>query len=140
MKLYQKQVFSTISSQYNFLSKIQQYHDEIGFPIHVSVKHKQVKNNYSTSTTLFSNIQNNLEPHHIVLVKQYLPATIYKIAYDTYMRRCYHETKLQIAFLQGAMEQIQEYDPFYLTMDDIHEMDMVWTSLSYKLVYYREKI
>lgn len=132
MRLYRKDLFPNLS-QYNFLKKIQQFHDETNLPIYISIKRLPVV----PPSTIISEFQQKMEPFHIELVKKYLSPKIYRIAQDTYKRSQYHQIKLKITFLENAIQQIQEYDVFYLNMDDIHEIDMVITCLSYQQMDYR---
>ena len=85
-------------------------------------------------------MEERLLPHHLDLVCQYLPITTLQTAQETYIRSRYEKYKLQAAFIENAMEQIRNYDPFFLTMDDVHESDMLMTGLISKKLFYEEKI
>lgn len=133
MHLYRIDLFPDLS-HYAFLYKIQQYHDETHLPIYVVLKSiPRIQ-----SSILFSNMKQHLDHHHITLVREYLPPSLYKIARETYRRFQYRLVKAKRLFLEQALRQIQDYDDFYLTMDDIHEIDSVMTSLLYQELYYRE--
>lgn len=134
MYFHVKQIFPNLS-QYNFLNKIGQFHEETDHRIYVSVKKNPF---FYTRSTFLENMNENLGLYHKQLVQKYLSPNVYKVARETYRRSLYHQTKLQIEFLKNAIQQIREYDEFYLSMEDIHEMDSVMTSLLYKKLYYME--
>jgi hypothetical protein len=83
-------------------------------------------------------MKQHLDHHHITLVREYLSPSLYKIARETYRRFQYRLVKAKRLFLEQALQQIRDYDNFYLTMDDIHEMDSVMTSLFYQELYFQE--
>ena len=119
-----------------FLKKIQDFHNETGLPIWVSLRPWKRPEH---SDWLWR-AGDRLLPQHRDLVRQYLPATTVQIARDTYTRSQYHKYKLHVAFVENAIAQIQDYDPFFLTMDDIHDSDMLLTDLISKKLFYQEKI
>ena len=134
MRLYRKNLFPDVF-QFGFLHKIQQYHDETNLPIYVALKFlPQIPH----PSGFLSNMKQHLAPHHKIWVKEYLPPTVFKMARQTYRRYHYHHIKAKRLFVEQALEQIRDYDEFYLTMDDIHEMDSVMTTLFYQELYYRE--
>jgi len=135
---YVKDVFKDIKG-HDFLGKIQEYHDETGEPIYFSIRLKIPKGS-PQELTFLKNMKTHLKTHHLELVKNYLPLSAFRVAQKTHLKSQYYKSKLECALIENAIRQIQEYDPFYLTMDDIHEGDMMLTSLTYKKMYYEEKI
>lgn len=127
------------TSTHPFLKKVQEYHDETGNPIELSMKRKK-KPHCPQEKQLLRGIQQNLLPHHIDMIRQYIPPRAHKTARETFLWSQYHEIKQRIAFIENAVQQIQEYDPFYLTMDDIHGSDMMLTELISAMIYYREMV
>jgi len=123
----------------SFLRKVEEYHQETGNPIHISIRMKSPPH-CPTEKRLLCHVKTNLLPHHLDLVRQYLPKTVMKTAQGSHIRSYYYRYKLQVAFVENALEQVQEYDPFFFTMDDIHESDMLMMDLLSKKVFYEEKI
>ena len=141
MRFFVENVFenrdsSTFSS---FLEKIQEYHDETGLAICFSIRLKSSLPCHEEPSWLRT-IEEQLLPHHLDLVRQYLPITTLQTARDAYIRSRYDKYKLQVAFVENAVEQVRDYDPFFLTMDDIHQSDMLLTGLISKKLFYEEKI
>jgi hypothetical protein len=134
MRFFVQNVFE--NSSISFLKKIQDYHEETGLPIEVHIRLKTPRHSPSWLGTM----EERLLPHHLHLVRQYLPTTTLRTARETHLRSCYDKYKLQVAFVESAMEQVRNYDPFFLTMDEIHESDMILTSLLSKKQFYEEKI
>lgn len=120
----------------SFLRKIQEYHEETGLPVEVSIRLKPAPRCPSWLGTM----EERLLPHHLDLVRQHLPATTLQTARDTHLRACYDKHKLQAAFVENARDQVRDYDPFFLTMDEVHESDMLLTSSLSKKRFYEEKI
>jgi hypothetical protein len=135
---YVKEVFKD-PTMYCLLRKIQEYHDETGEPIYFSVRLK-FPFCCPQESQFLNNMKTYLKTHHLELVKKYLPVATYKTAQKTHIRHQYYQTKLESVFIENAIQQIQEYDPFYLTMDDIHEGDSMLTNLEFKNIYYKEKM
>jgi hypothetical protein len=123
----------------SFLGKIEEYHQETGSPIYVSIRMKFPPHS-PTEEMLLSHIKTNLQPHHLDLVRYYLPKTVIKAARASHIRSHYYKYKLQVSFVEHALKQVQEHDPFFFTMDDIHESDMMMMGLLSKKVFYEEKI
>lgn len=123
-----------------FLQKIQQYHEETGNLIRMSMKKKKRATSCPVEAGLLHTMQNNLLPHHLEMVRQYLPPRVYKKARETFLWSQYHQLKQKISFIEDAVQQVQEYDPFYLTMDDIHEADMMLTQMISRMMYYHGMI
>ncbi len=132
MKCFVRNVMEEDRHASVFLQKIQDYHDETGLPIFVSIRRKPPQR---PATWL-----RGMLPQHLDLVRQFLPATTIQTARRTYMRSQYDKFRFQEAFVQAAILQIQEYDPFFLTMDDIHQSDMLQMGLISKKQFYQEKI
>lgn len=106
-------------------NKIQEYHDETQQTIRCNVRIKR-KSGCKTEYNLLQKIKKNLTEHQIQCLKQFIP---YDHAKKLYWKEKYEKYKLQVDFLENAMNQITEYDPFFLTMDDRHEIDMLLTNL-----------
>lgn len=132
MKCFVRNVLEEDRHASAFLQKIQDYHDETGSPIFVSIRHKTPQRPVAWLRGML--------PQHLDLVRQFLPATTLQTARRTYLRSQYDKFRLQEAFVQAAILQIQEYDPFFLTMDDIHQSDMLQMGLISKKQFYQEKI
>lgn len=139
MRFYVDNVFKN-STNVSFLEKIQEYHNETGLAIDVRIRLKTRQCCSEEEDRWLGTMEERLLPHHLDLVRQYLPTTTLQTARDTYLRSCYDKYKLQVAFVENAMDQVRDYDPFFLTMDDIHESDMLLTSLLSKKLFYEEKI
>ena len=140
MKFYVDKVFEN-STNVSFLEKIQEYHNETGLPIDVRIRLKTCQCCPDEQEVRWlETMEERLLPHHLDIVRQYLPTTTLQTARVTYLRSCYDKYKLQVAFVENAMDQVRDYDPFFLTMDDIHESDMLLTSLLSKKLFYEEKI
>lgn len=139
MRYYVQNVFEESDNKYTFLEKINEYHEETGLPISLSIRRKFPLSFHKEPSWLRS-MEERLLPHHLDLVCQYLPITTLQTAQETYIRSRYEKYKLQAAFVENAMEQIRNYDPFFFTMDDVHESDMLLTGLISKKLFYEEKI
>lgn len=140
MSYYVNDVFEDeIKKHYYFLRKIQEYHDETGNPIYFSIR-LNIPMGSQQELKLLQNMKNNLKTYQLDNVKQYLSKTTHKTAQKTYNKTQYYKCKLKYAFIENAIQQIQEYDPFHLTMDDIHECDNFMLNLTYKKMYYEEKM
>lgn len=122
-----------------FLQKIQEYQKETSRPIYMSMKKKR-EISCPVEMELLDNIQNNLLPHHLEMVRQYIPSSVYKKARETFLWSQYHKLKRKISFIENAVQQVQDHDPFYLSMDDIHEADMMLTDMISKMMYYRDLV
>lgn len=133
MKCFVRSVLEEDRYTSAFLQKIQDYHDETGLPIFVSIKCKPPP--YCPATWLRAML-----PQHTDLVRQFLPVSTVQTAYRTYWRSQYEKCKLQEAFVRDAITQVQEYDPFFLTMDEIHQSDMLVMGMISKKQFYQEKI
>lgn len=112
-----------------FLQKIQDYHDETGLPIFVSIRHRPPPKRSAAWIR-------DMLPQHTDLVRRFLPTTTIQTARHTYRRSQYEKHKLQEAFVRDAIHQIREYDPFFLTMDEIHQSDMLMMRLISKKQFY----
>lgn len=134
---YVQDVFESIKS--GFLEKVRDYHDETGRPIYVSIRVKKPPC-CPDEKQLLQNMQTYLRGYNLELVGQYLPLTTHKKARETHIRTQYYNYKLKIAFIEDAIQQIGGYDPFYITMDDIHETDMLLMELINRQMYYKEKM
>ena len=135
MKCFVQDVFENTDSLF-FLKKIQDYHEETGLPVEVRTRLKTQR----PSPSWLETMEERLIPHHLDLVRQYLPRKTLETAKGVYLRACYDKYKLQVAFVENAVDQVRDYDPFFLTMDEIHESDMLLTSLLSKKRFYEEKI
>lgn len=139
MKYFTQDVFGNVGEKNYFLKKVQEYHDETSEPIYFSA-HIRKKPRCLNELELLSNIRIHLNAENTDLVKKFLPLTTIKTARDTYIRSQYYKHKLEIVFIENAVHQIQDYDPFFLTMDDIHESDALLLDLITKKMYYEEKL
>lgn len=136
MHKFVKNVFPTSP----ITQKIQEYHDDTGEPIYFSLKQPFSLKTCPQETKLLQDIKQHLLPHQLSLVHQFLPSQVYETARKAFLREQYYRLKLQSVFLEHAIEQIREHDPFYLSMDDFHDMGMMLTELSYQQLYYKEKM
>lgn len=121
------------------LRKIKDFQEETGTTINVRYKNKKIQSDQE-ELFLLQKIGVHLLPHHISLVGQFLPLRILDEAKKNFHRTRYNTIKKQIQFLTEAMEQIREYDPFYFTMDDVHESDMMLSDLMLRGMYYEEML
>lgn len=125
--------------KHNFLKKIQDYHEETGSPIYFSFHLNKPLNNPEEKRFL-QNMTSNIGENNLGLVKQFLSQRTYDKAKETHLKSKYYKYKIQSMFIENAIEQIRGYDPFYFTMDDIHDADAFQTVLVYKKSYYNEKM
>lgn len=140
MRFFVQNVFEKSNNICSFLDKIQEYHDETGLPISFSIRLKFAQRSSDESNHWLTTMEERLLPQHLKLILEYLPMTTIKKAQDNYIRSRYDKYKLQVAFVQHALDQIRKYDPFFITMDDIHQSDMLLTGLMSKKLFYEEKI
>jgi hypothetical protein len=148
MKCFVQNVFENTGKNNNtnfsssFLQKIQDYHEETGLPVSVPVRLKPPPRDCSEEgkNGWLRTMKRRLLPHHFDLVRQYLPMTTLHTARETYIRTRYNQYKLQVAFVENATDQVRGYDPFFLTIDEVHESDMLLTLLVSKKLFYEEKI
>ena len=122
-----------------FLKKIQQYHDETAEPIYFSMRLPSPLRCPEELKQLCG-MKERLQPHHLDLVHQYLPRNTVKTARHNYFRSQYYKSKLKVGFVMNAILQIQEFDPFYITMDEIHHSDHLMMELISEKQFYEEKI
>jgi hypothetical protein len=113
------------------LQKIQAYQEETQEPIPT---HK--KTACPEEKKRLREVRDRLLPHHISLVRQYLPRRVY----ENVWRSQYRQLRRRLVFLENAIAQIGEYDPFFLTMDDIHDADRIMTGLLSRMVFYRDRV
>lgn len=132
-------VFQDNDENLLLLQKLQEYQKETGDVIHTpKARYKPL--GCPKEAILLRGIQNNLLPPHIDLIRQYLPLDVVKTAQMTHMRAEHRKLEKKVFFLENAVRQIGEHDPFFLTMDDIHEVDMMLTQFLSKMAYYHENI
>jgi hypothetical protein len=139
MKYFTHDVFGNVGEKNYFLRKVQEYHDETYEPIYFSTRIRK-KPGCLNELELLNNIRVHLNAENTDLVKEFLSLRTIKTARDTYVRSQYYKYKLEIVFIENAVRQIQDYDPFFLTMDDIHESDALLLDLITKKMYYEEKL
>jgi hypothetical protein len=140
MRFFVQNVFEKSDNTCSFLDKIQEYHDETGLPISFSIRLKFAQHSPDESNHWLTTMEERLLPQHLELILEYLPMTTLQKARNNYIRSCYDKYKLQVSFVQHSLDQIQNYDPFFITMDDIHQSDMLLTGLISKKLFYEEKI
>ena len=87
---------------------------------------------------LLRDIEKKTYPHHITMIRSFISQSVMKNAKKTHIKKKYRIVQKQIRFLESAVQEIQEYDPFYLSMDDIHESDMMLSTLMLRAMYYEE--
>ena len=124
-------------SQHICLQKIEEYHNETGETIYVSGK-KPYPHGCPREKYFLRTIQQELPPSHVQLVKEYLSQQTLETAKKNHMRNCYHEMKWRILFLETAIQEIQKQDPFYLTVEDVDELNCLITDMIFKKLYYQE--
>lgn len=135
MKCFVQQIFPHYY-QYPFLQRIQDYHDETGEAIHISMKY--YSNGCPVESALLTTISNQFTAHHIALVSEYLPPRVFLMARYIYHRTQYNDLKKQSLFIEKAMRQIGEYDNFFMSMENVHECDALLTLLLQQRLYYQE--
>lgn len=121
------------------LSKVQDYHDETGNCIRFSLRLKP-KPECPEELRHLRAMKARVGSYHLDMIKKYLPLSALKNARQTYFKNQYYKSKHQETFLKNAIQQILEYDPFFLTIDDIHEMETMQLKMTYKRIYYEEKM
>lgn len=131
-------VFSERMTSSACLQKINNFQQETGMTIHVHFKNKKKCLTDPDELLLLQKMRAHLLPHHVGLVGKFLPTRVVDEAKKNFHRTRCHTIKKQIHFLTEAIQQIQEYDPFYLTMDDVHESDMMLSDLMLRRMYYEE--
>lgn len=124
--------------QHPFLQRVQDFHNETGEPIYLSIKQYSIT--CPTESKILNTISQHLTPHHISLISGYIPKHVMDTARHTYHRTQYHKIKQQSLFIENAVQQIGEYDPFFLSMDNIHDHDALLTSLLQQKSYHQEQI
>ena len=132
-------VFPDIISTCTCLQKIRDFQEETTTTIHVPYK-KQPSFGCREELKLVRNIEENVLPHHIQLIYSMMPLHVLANAKKTFFRMKYHDIGKKIRFLTNAVQQIQEHDPFYLTVDDVNESDMLLTDLMWRQMYYEEML
>lgn len=139
MKYFTQDVFGTKHDDNIFLRKIKEYEDETGEPIYLSGR---IRDHFGCreELELLGNIRQYVSTDNTDLIGSFLSMTTIKKARETYYRSQYFRCKLKALFIENAVSQINEYEPFFLTMDDIHESDSLVLNLEIKKVYYQEKL
>lgn len=122
------------------LQKMKEFQEETATTIQVPCEKRQVSFGCCQELELLKKIQENVLPYHMTLICSMIPLHVVATAKKTFFRRKYHNIKKKIQFLTHAVQQIQEHDPFYLTMDDVHESDMLLTDLMLRQMYYEEML
>lgn len=123
-------------SQHACLQKIQDYQEETGDIIYVSGRIPQF--HCPREKQFLMTLEQQLPSSHLQLVKEYLSERTLHMAKRNQMRQHYHEMKWRIRFLENAMQEIQHHDPFYLTVEDVDELNSLITDMIFKKMYYQE--
>lgn len=110
---------------------LEQYHQETGQPVFLP-RQKPPPTPTSLSTQRFE----RLLPEHLVLIRSFLPRRVLREARAAHYRKLYHQFKLRVVFIEEALRQMRDYDPFFVAMDDVHEADAELTTMASAMAYY----
>lgn len=136
---YVSEVFGEATSLPSCLLKIDDYHDETGNSILFSIRLKP-KPECPKELKHLHTMKSRVGSYHLDMIKKYLPMSALENARQTYFKNQYYKSKHQETFLRNAIQQILDYDPFFLTIDDIHNIEMIQLKITYKRIYYEEKL
>lgn len=130
---YVGDVFPKQQHQYRFVEAVEQYHRETGQPVFLP-RQKKKKEDGAAAALL-----SRLLPEHLELVRAFLPLRVLREARAAYYRNLYHALKLRVVFVGEALSQVRDYDPFLVSMDDVHEADAALTSMTSLMGYYADQ-
>ena len=130
-------VFSDEDARHSrFVDAIAQYHLDTGKPI-LLPRQRQAPSSAPPSTPLW---HERLLPHHLEMVRSYLPQRVIREARRAHYRKLYHRLKRRVVFVGEALSQVRGHDPFFLSMDDVHDADAALTSMTSWMAYYAERM
>lgn len=113
---------------------IKQYHQETGKPVFLTIQKKK-----TIPPPVSTLVYERLVPEHLELIRSYLPRRVLREARAAHYRKLYHQHKLRVVFVGEALRQMREHDPFFVSIDDVHEADGVLTGMTSAMAYYAEQ-
>lgn len=133
-------LFSDRMCDHALLQKIDAYYGDNPAPFFRLPKKKKKAVHAAYSGVFWACLGKRVSHFHIGMIRSYLPGAIYQKARGVYMRRRLQHVKRQIAWLEGALQDIQQEDVFYFSLDDVHERDDLMMGLIQKMCYYQDFI
>lgn len=124
-----------------FLNKIREFEEETEDLIRVRNRTQSSRDKKDTDDErkLLSDIETFLCPDVIRRIREMLPRPVLDKIQQDYPSKMYRERELQIKYIDCAISQVQQYDEFYFTSEDLRVAYKMKGVLQLEMDYFREK-